>query len=126
MAPTGKSFHFVRACERAGAREISRSYRVICTMEVFVFVFVFCTAVVFSLWEVKNAKKHRIMITFEDHNIIGGLGGAVSEILSENHPVKLIRMGIKDKIGRSGEAEQLVKKYNIDEKSLIKQIKRFY
>ena len=34
-------------------------------------------------------------ITFEDHNIIGGLGGAVSEILSENHPVKLIRMGIK-------------------------------
>ena len=47
----------------------------------------------------------------------------MSEILSENHPVKLIRMGIKDKIGRSGEAEQLVKKYNIDEKSLIKQIK---
>lgn len=75
---------------------------------------------------IKNAKKHSTFITFEDHNIIGGLGSAVSEVLSENKPTKIIRMGIKDEIGRSGEADQLIKKYNIDEKSLIRKIKRYY
>tara|TARA_Y100000768_G_scaffold389006_1_gene390107 strand:+ start:3900 stop:4847 length:948 start_codon:yes stop_codon:yes gene_type:complete len=75
---------------------------------------------------IKNAKKHETIITFEDHNIIGGLGSAVSEILSENQPIKVIRMGVKDIIGRSGEADQLIKKYNIDEKALTTQIKKVY
>ncbi len=75
---------------------------------------------------IKNAKKHKVIITFEDHNIIGGLGSAICEMLSGIYPIKIIRMGIKDEIGRSGEADQLIKKYNIDEKSLITQIKRQY
>lgn len=75
---------------------------------------------------IKNANTHKIIITFEDHNIIGGLGSAISEILSENKPTKIVRMGIKDEIGRSGEANQLLKKYNIDEKALIKKIIKFY
>ena len=73
---------------------------------------------------IKNAKKHNLLITFEDHNIIGGLGSAVSEILSENEPVKIIRMGIRDKIGRSGEASQLLAKYKIDEKALINIVRK--
>ena len=75
---------------------------------------------------IKNAKTHKIFISFEDHNIIGGLGSAISEILSENKPTKIIRMGINDKIGRSGEANKLLKKYNIDEKALIRKIIKFY
>ncbi len=75
---------------------------------------------------IKNAKNHKIIISFEDHNIMGGLGSAISEILSENKPIKIIRMGIKDQIGRSGEANQLLKRYKIDEKALIKKIINFY
>ena len=75
---------------------------------------------------IKNAKTHDVIITFEDHNIIGGLGSAVSEIFSESRLIKIIRMGINDKIGRSGEASQLLKKYNIDEQSLINKVNRFF
>lgn len=71
---------------------------------------------------IKNSKKHNMFITFEDHNIIGGLGSAVSEILSENAPIRIIRIGIKDQIGRSGEAKELLKKYKIDKDALIKKI----
>ncbi len=75
---------------------------------------------------VKEAKKHKVIITFEDHNILGGLGSAVSEVLSEKEPTKIIRMGIKDEIGRSGEAKDLLKKYKIDQKALIKQVMKVY
>jgi transketolase len=75
---------------------------------------------------IKHAKTHKIIISFEDHNIMGGLGSAISEILSENKPIKIIRMGIEDEIGRSGEAYQLLKRYKIDEKALIKKIINFY
>jgi len=73
---------------------------------------------------IKNSKKHKIFITFEDHNIIGGLGSAVSEILSENCPTRIIRMGIKDQIGRSGEAKELLKRYKIDESALVNKIRK--
>ena len=75
---------------------------------------------------VKEAKKHKVIITFEDHNVLGGLGSAVSEVLSEKEPTKIIRMGIKDEIGRSGEAKDLLKKYNIDQKALMKQVIKVY
>lgn len=75
---------------------------------------------------IKSAKTHKVIISFEDHNIIGGLGSAIGEILSEYKPTKIIRMGIKDKIGRSGEANQLLKRYKIDDKALIKKIIGFY
>ena len=74
----------------------------------------------------KEARNHKILITFEDHNILGGLGSAISEVLSEALPTKIIRMGIKDIIGKSGEAKDLLKEYKIDEKALIKQIKKNY
>ena len=73
---------------------------------------------------INQAKKHKIIITFEDHNILGGLGSAVCEVLSEKCPIKIIRMGVKDKIGKSAEAKVLLKKYNMDENSLIKNVKK--
>lgn len=70
---------------------------------------------------VKAAKETNKIITIEDHSIIGGLGTAVCEVLSENHPTKVIRMGIKDRFGTSGKAEELMKYFNITSEDIIKQ-----
>lgn len=71
---------------------------------------------------VNQSKKHNAIITFEDHNIYGGLGSAVCEVTSERCPIKVIRMGINDKKGTSGEVKKLLKKYGIDESGLIKKV----
>ena len=73
---------------------------------------------------IKKAKKHKTLITFEDHNIYGGLGSAVCEVTSKHFPIKVVMMGLKDEIGRSGEAKQLLKKYKLDEAALIQKILR--
>ena len=54
---------------------------------------------------IKAAKETKKLITVEDHNIIGGLGSAVCEVLAENYPTKVYRMGIKDEFGKSGKAD---------------------
>ena len=56
---------------------------------------------------VKSAKETKKLISIEDHSIIGGLGGAISEVLTEEYPCKLIRLGIKDTFGKSGSAVEL-------------------
>ena len=71
---------------------------------------------------IKAAKETKKIITIEDHNIIGGLGSAVCEVLSEEYPTKVIRLGIKDTFGCSGKAEQLMKHFNITAEDIIKQI----
>lgn len=72
---------------------------------------------------IKSAKETRKLISIEDHNTIGGLGSAISEVLTENEPRKLIRLGIKDTFGRSGKAEELMEKYEITYKDIIKEFK---
>ena len=62
---------------------------------------------------VKCAKETKKLVSIEDHSIIGGLGSAISEVLTEEYPVKLIRMGINDTFGKSGKAEKLMKFYKI-------------
>ena len=71
---------------------------------------------------VKCAKETKRIITVEDHNIIGGLGSAVCEVLSEEYPVKIERMGILDSFGRSGKAEELMKYYRIDSSAIVNKI----
>ena len=71
---------------------------------------------------VKCAKETKRIITVEDHNIIGGLGSAVCEVLSENYPTQVVRMGINDRFGISGKAEELLKYFEIDKDSIIKKI----
>ena len=61
-----------------------------------------------------SAAKTGKVVTAEEHSIIGGLGGAVAEVLSEKHPVRLCRVGIEDCFGESGTAAQLVAKYGLD------------
>lgn len=62
---------------------------------------------------VKCAKETKRLISIEDHNVIGGLGSAISEVLTSKYPAKLERMGINDEFGRSGKAEELVEFYGL-------------
>lgn len=69
---------------------------------------------------IKCAKETKRIITVEDHNIIGGLGSSVCEVLSEEYPVKVERLGIKDVFGKSGNANELLKCFEIDSESIQK------
>ena len=73
---------------------------------------------------IKSAKETNKIITIEDHNIIGGLGTSVCEVLSEEYPKKVVRMGIKDEFGTSGKAEELMKHFKITSKDIVEEIKK--
>ena len=68
------------------------------------------------------AKKTDCVITAEDHNVIGGLGGAVAEILSENYPCLIKRIGLQDRYAESGKPDELYKKYRLDAESIAEEI----
>lgn len=68
---------------------------------------------------VKCAKETKRLISIEDHSVIGGLGSAISEVLTEEYPVKLERMGIQDRFGKSGKAEELMEYFGITSKSIV-------
>lgn len=72
---------------------------------------------------IKCAKETKEIITIEDHSIYGGLGSSVCEVLSENYPAKVIRMGIKDTFGESGKAEELMRHFKIDCNSIVEVVK---
>jgi len=59
------------------------------------------------------AKQHRAVVTCEEHQIHGGLGGIVAEILSEAHPMPVRRVGVKDLFGQSGKPEKLLEAYGV-------------
>ena len=71
---------------------------------------------------IKCAKETKKLISVEDHNIIGGLGSAISEVLTENYPVKLARLGINDTFGKSGKAEELMEYFRIDSEAIKKAV----
>lgn len=73
---------------------------------------------------IKSAKETKKLISIEDHNIIGGLGSAISEVLTEEYPTKLIRLGIKDVFGKSGKAEELIKYFGITADNIIEVMKK--
>ena len=71
---------------------------------------------------VKCAKETNKLISVEDHNIIGGLGTAISEVLTDKYPKKLVRMGIEDTFGKSGRAEDLMKYFGIDSNAIVEEV----
>ena len=73
---------------------------------------------------IKAAKETKKIITIEDHSVIGGLGSAVCEVLSENYPCKVTRMGVKDTFGKSGQAEQLLTYFGLTARHIIDEIKK--
>jgi transketolase len=70
---------------------------------------------------IKAAKETKKIITIEDHNIIGGLGSCVCEVLSENYPTQVIRIGINDTFGTSGRGTDLMKYFGITAEDIVKQ-----
>ena len=71
---------------------------------------------------IKCAKETKRLISIEDHNIIGGLGSAISEVLTNKFPAKLERMGMNDEFGRSGKAEELMKFYGVNFEKIVDKI----
>ncbi|MBI2650974.1 transketolase family protein [Candidatus Woesearchaeota archaeon] len=74
---------------------------------------------------IELAKKTDCVITAEDHNIIGGLGSAVAEVLVENYPCRMKRIGLKDVYGESGKPDELYRKYGLDAESIAKEVNKF-
>jgi len=73
----------------------------------------------------KSAKKTGKVVTAEEASVIGGLGGAVAELLSEKLPTKMMRIGIHDVFGESGSAKELLHKYQLDGEGVYAQMKEF-
>ena len=72
---------------------------------------------------VASAKKTGKVVTVEEHSVIGGLGGAVAEVLAEETPTKMLRIGMMDQFGESGPAKALIEKYGLDAKSIYEKVK---
>lgn len=72
---------------------------------------------------VKAAKETGAVVTAEEHSVVGGLGSAVSEVLSENCPVKMRFVGQKDSFGESGQLEELKEKYGMNAAAIVKAVK---
>lgn len=68
---------------------------------------------------IDTARKTGRVITCEEHNIYGGLGSAVCEVLSENYPVRVKRIGVKDTFGESGAPDELLKKYGLTSEDIV-------
>ena len=72
-----------------------------------------------------SAAKTGKVVTIEEHSVIGGLGSAVCDILSEKQPTKVMKIGINDVFGESGPALELIQKYGLDAQSIYEKVKAF-
>lgn len=72
----------------------------------------------------ESARKTGAIVTCEEHNIIGGLGSAVAEVLSEEYPVPVVRVGVKDEYGRSGKVPELLEMYGLTVNDIVAAAKR--
>lgn len=70
------------------------------------------------------AKETPWIITAEEHSVIGGLGSAISEFLSENQPTKVLKIGVQDQFGQSGNPELLKEHYGLTWKNIINKVKQ--
>lgn len=73
---------------------------------------------------VKAAKETGVIVTAEEHSIIGGLGSAVAEVLSEECPVPVLRLGVEDTFGKSGPALELLKIFGLDAKHIAEKARK--
>lgn len=73
---------------------------------------------------VELAKTHDVLVTCEEHSVLCGLGSAVCELLSEKHPIRIVRVGQKDVYGESGKPAELLHKFEMDSEAIVKAVKR--
>jgi transketolase len=69
------------------------------------------------------ARETGAIVTAEEHNVLGGLGGAVAEVVAERFPVPVVRVGARDTFGRSGDALQLMQAYGLTAEEIVRQCK---
>lgn len=74
---------------------------------------------------VKSVSKTGKAVTVEEHSINGGLGSAVAEVLCEEQPAKLLRIGVEDRFGESGPAVELIHKYGLDAEGIYNKVKNY-
>ncbi len=73
---------------------------------------------------IASAEKTKAVVTVEEHQITGGLGGAVAELLGEELPTPIERVGMPDSFGESGQPAELFKKYGLDRRAVVKAVER--
>jgi len=73
---------------------------------------------------VDKAKQAGTVVTVEDHQITGGLGGAIAETLAKNHPTPMEFVGLKDVFGESGKPDELIKKYEMDDRAIVNAVRK--
>ncbi len=71
----------------------------------------------------KLAKTHKVLITCEEHSVIGGLGGAVAEVTARRCPARIEMIGVQDTFGESGTPQALLEKYGLNAKAIAKKVK---
>jgi len=71
------------------------------------------------------ADEHDVIVTVEEHQIMGGLGSAIAEFLSGVRPTRILRLGINDQFGQSGTMEELLSHYGIDNESIVEKTREF-
>jgi len=70
------------------------------------------------------ASEHELIATVEEHQVAGGLGSAVAEYYAEHTPKRMVRIGVQDRFGQSGEPDELLAHYGMDAKSIVESIAR--
>ena len=73
---------------------------------------------------IKAAEETKGIVVCEEHTVVGGLASAVDEVVAENYPVKVLRVGIKDRFGQSGEPDELMKEYGLTVDDIVKTCKK--
>ena len=71
---------------------------------------------------IKCAKETDRLITIEDHSVIGGIGTAVCEVLADEYPKKVVRIGVDDKFGKSGSVKELMNEYGITKERVVEEV----
>jgi transketolase len=72
---------------------------------------------------IKAARETGAIVTAEEHTVMGGLGGAVTEVVSENYPVPVKLVGVQDKFGKSGKPDKLVEIYGLTAANIVEKVK---
>tara|TARA_Y100000588_G_C13696251_1_gene686634 strand:- start:363 stop:629 length:267 start_codon:yes stop_codon:yes gene_type:complete len=76
---------------------------------------------------IKNSSNSKLLVSLEEHNIIGGLGSAISEVLSDlGLKTKLLRLGIKDTYSKGGSYKHLLEKSRLTQKEIIEDVLKAY
>ena len=71
----------------------------------------------------ETAAKTKLIVTAENHTIYGGLGSAVAEVLCEDYPARLVRLGLQDHFGETAKLAYMMHKYGIDAEAMVEKIR---